>query len=120
VMTESIAEYKSFRHLLKDGYVSHLLPQATLANPLLLSPQVWEAIQFRSKDASEAVILAFRNVSAADELVIHPRRLQPDATYDVNDDDGVQLRATGRELMDSGLRVAIAPLASALLILRVL
>jgi alpha-galactosidase len=120
VMAASIAEYKSFRHLLKDGYVSHLLPQATLINPLLLSPQVWEAIQFRSKDASEAVILAFRNISPEDELVIHPKRLQPDASYQVTGDDGFELQKTGQELMESGLRVAIAPLTSGLLRLRVL
>ena len=119
VIAGSIAEYKTFRHLLKDGYVSHLLPQATLINPMLLSPHTWEAIQYRSKDASEAVILAFRNLSADDELVIRPKRLQPDATYHVTGDAGFEQRASGQELMDGGLRVAIAPLTSALLRLNV-
>jgi alpha-galactosidase len=115
VIAESIAEYKTFRHLLKDGYVSHLLPQATLINPLLLSPQVWEAIQFRSKDASEAVILAFRNISPDDSLVIYPKRIQPDAAYWVTDDDSFDQTTTGKDLMENGLRVAIAPLTSVLL-----
>lgn len=119
VIAESIAEYKALRHLLKDGYVSHLLPQATLINPLLLSPHTWEAIQYRSKDASEAVILAFRNLSADDELLLRAKRLQPDATYQITGDDGFSQQATGQELMTTGLRVTIAPLTSALFRLQI-
>ena len=114
VVTAAIAEYKSFRHLLKDGYVSHLLPQATLVSPKLKTPAVWEAIQFRSRDAAEAVVLAFRNMSSAETIVLRPRGLDPDATYDVTGDDGETWRMAGAELASDGLRPKLMPLTSAL------
>jgi alpha-galactosidase len=113
IVAAAVAEYTSFRHLLKDGYVSHLLPQATLMSPQLKTPAVWEAIQFRARDASEAVVLAFRNISPEETIVLRPRGLDHEASYDVAGDDGATSRMTGAALATQGLRPCLAPLTSA-------
>ena len=117
VVAAAVGEYKTFRHLLKDGYVSHLLPQARLESPHLKTPAVWEATQFRARDASEAVILAFRNLAVADSCVIRPKGLDSAATYVVEGDDA-ESTLTGEELIANGLRPRMAPLTSACFHLR--
>lgn len=118
ILREEIAAYKTYRHLLKDGYLSHLTTQPTLDSPRFTTPDTWEAYQFRSPDASEAVILAFRNASTQPTFQISPKNLDPEATYRITIEDGTVSIHPGQTLVIEGFTIELPPLASARISLR--
>ena len=113
IVTEEIAAFKEYRHLLKDGYVAHLLPQPTLDSATLKPPSAWEAFQFHDRAGTDAVVLAFRNLSLAAETTITLKGLDPAATYFVTDDGGRSHSLSGETLMTTGIAVRLLPLTSA-------
>ncbi len=118
VVREEFARFKTFLHLLRNGYVAHLLPQPDLECPRMAPPVAWEAFQLRSADAAESVLLAFRNVSPDDHVVVTSKGLDPDALF-VIEGDGVEPReARGRDLLNGGIRLEASLLASAMATLR--
>lgn len=70
-----IAQYKRYRHLLSED-VYHLLPPSTDAG-------VWDAIQFCTRDGSEAVVIVFRDTSPQVEFKLALRGLSIEANYTV-------------------------------------
>jgi alpha-galactosidase len=114
ILRERIAEYKTFRHLLKDGYTAHLLPQHALDNPKFPSPHVWGADLFYAADRGEAVLLAFRNRSAESTITFHLPQLDPAASYRISGDGVEPGTRSGAELAETGITVQTPVLGSAL------
>jgi alpha-galactosidase len=114
IVRDSIAEYKTFRHLLRDGYTAHLLPQQVLDSPKFPSPFTWGATLFYAKDQSEGVALAFRNRSPEPEQRLAIRQLDADARYRVSGDGVDAAELTGAELAGRGIVVSAPVLGSAL------
>ena len=77
IVTDEIAAFKQYRHLLKDGYIAHLLPQPILDSATLKPPSAWEAFQFHDGAGAEAVVLAFRNLSLSSEQLAEVERARP-------------------------------------------
>ncbi len=113
IVAEEIAAFKEYRHLLKDGYVAHLLPQPTLDSATLKPPSAWEAFQFHDGAGSDAVVLAFRNLSLAGDQSLQLKGLDPTATYSITADIGQAETLSGESLMKTGLDVRLLPLTSA-------
>ena len=80
----------------------------------LLSPQVndepsggWDVLQQTSASSGRSLIFAFENPGAADTATIHPQALEPETLYEVVSVDAGSLgRASGEELMASGITVS--------------
>src|SRR6185312_9454995 len=96
-----IATFKALR----DGYPDRA--------GRLLSPQVdessggWDVLQQTSASTGGLLIFAFENAGADDTTTVHPTGLQADTLYEVVSVDAGSLgRATGDELMASGIRVS--------------
>ena len=104
LLKQQIAEYKSYRDII------------THANATLLSAQApvdsasWEVLQEVADDARSALVFGFKGNGQDGRLVVRPRGLLPDATYDVRSLDvgalgplrGDALMADGIELIHSG------------------
>jgi alpha-galactosidase len=114
IVRDCIAEYKTFRHLLRDGYTAHLLPQQVLDSPKFPSPFTWGTTLFYAKDRSEAVALAFRNRSPEPEQRLAITSLDPAARYRVSGDGVDAAELTGAELAEPGIVVRTPVLGSAL------
>ncbi len=119
VVAEEIALYKRvFRPLVRSGKVHHLLPQPDLQSPRQQSPVVWEAYQLTTRDRGSAVVLAFRNRAADEQLIIPLKGLDPDARYFVEGEGILHAIRSGDTLLEDGIAVRSTPLASALVTLR--
>ncbi|HVL26413.1 MAG TPA: alpha-galactosidase [Thermomicrobiales bacterium] len=113
IVREEIELYKRIvRPLVQTGYVTHPLPQAPLDAPRQPTPGTWEAQALVAADKGSSVAFAFRNVAIADTLTFRMKRLDPDATYRVACEHADRGTMTGRELMERGVEVGCAPLAS--------
>ncbi len=77
--------------------------------PYSLENNVWMAWQFDRPEKGEGVVQAFRRAENSDaSATFRLRGLEPDAVYVLtNLDDPVETERSGRELLDSGLSVAI-------------
>jgi alpha-galactosidase len=113
IVREEIDLYKRLvRPLVQTGYVTHPLPQAPLDAPRQSTPGAWEALALVAADKGTSVAFAFRNVANADTLTLKMKRLDPDATYRVSCEHADHGTMTGRDLMERGIEVGCAPLAS--------
>ncbi len=82
-----------------------------LSRPCSLGADVWLAWQFDRPDAGRGVVQAFRRAESIYETArMRLRGLDPAARYLLTDLDhpGDPRKITGRELMESGLEVAIS------------
>ncbi|CAN5547123.1 hypothetical protein BH09CHL1_BH09CHL1_07710 [soil metagenome] len=113
IVAACIAEYKSFRHLLRDGYVEHVLPQQELDNPKFPSPITWGATHFYAKDRSEGVVLAFRNQSPESTITFKIAQLDANARYRISGDGVEAAELTGDALANAGVIVSSPILGSA-------
>jgi len=107
----NIPLYKSYRHLLaEDCY--HLTPPSG-------SPEGWQAVQFCQRDGSEAVVLAFRDLSTQPLYRLGLKGLGPDSRYAITSaNHKTETVRTGRELA-SGVIVRLAkPHMSEVLLMR--
>lgn len=106
-----IALYKQLRSTIRQARVYHLTP-----------PPAEGAIDaLQASHAEEAVIFVHRQNSAATNVRIYPRGLDPDLSYSVASVDGgiAAQRRTGGQLMNQGLVVQFRSLMDAV-ILRIL
>ena len=79
----------------------------------LLSPQIddtsfgaWDALQETSASTGFTVLFAFENPGAPPTMTVRPQALRPTTFYDVVSVDAGSLgRASGEELMSSGVQV---------------
>lgn len=95
-----IEEYKRLRDVIAD------------ANGTLLSAQApveengWDVMQDVGAGASSAIVFAFKATADDGRLLVRPRGLLAEATYDVQSlDAGALGSATGEALMDDGIEV---------------
>ena len=103
-LKQQIAEYKSYRDIITQSNATLLSAQAPE------STSGWDVLQEVSDDARSALIFAFKADSQDGRLVVRPRGLVPDATYDVGSLDvgpigggrGDAIMQDGIELIHSG------------------
>jgi alpha-galactosidase len=89
-----------------DGYLGDFYPLSDCST----SDDAWVAWQFDRPDLMSGLVQAFRRSASIDVSVRYRLRgLDPDANYVVSDQDadGTQ-EISGRELMDTGLRVTLS------------
>src|SRR5581483_2770999 len=103
-----IALYKEIRPIVQLGNLYRL--RSPQAHP-------FSAVQYVSKDQSEAVLFAFRThlPPPAQLPPLYLRGLDPDAAYEV---EGVAGARSGRAWMHAGLQVELADFGSAVLRIR--
>ena len=99
-LTQQIAEYKTYRDII------------THANATLLSAQApvdsssWDVLQELTDDARSMLIFGFKGDGQDGRLIVRPRGLLPDATYDVSSLDAGPLGASpGDLLMQDGIEL---------------
>ena len=95
--------FRSYRHLLTGGFY-RLTPCPRTADD-------WDVVQFLDPDSGEAVALAYRVRGETDAMTVRPRRLCPDAAYEVLDPFSGQAIATrsGEQLEAHGLELDLQP-----------
>jgi alpha-galactosidase len=93
--------YKRFRHLLFQQVSFPYEPYGT-------DPQGWQAVQFTSLDASEAVVLCFRGSSTQTVSQLSLGRLHPSRSYRARFIDGGTVSTmSGKEMMDTGIYLSL-------------
>jgi alpha-galactosidase len=103
-----IALYKSLRPTLALGTAALLSPQANTRD----GPS-WDVLQVKTP-AGSAVVYAFDNDDGADDIVVSPLGLEPDAVYRVlSVDSGTLGDMTGADLMAVGIRIVRSPRTAA-------
>ncbi len=118
IAAEEIAVFKGYRRQLWDGFFAHLTPQPRIDPRLIATPSAWDAYQTLSSDGRDGQIIAFRNASVDDTLTVHPKRLDPTATYRVSHEHGEEDDRSGDRLIRDGVTIAIRPLISERVTLR--
>ena len=95
--------YKRIRHLL-DADFHQLLPTPT-------TDRDWDAVQFIDEQGTESVVFAFRMAGDVERLNLPLRRIDPQATYLVQDMATTRRgrKTTGAELVRRGLTVRLSP-----------
>jgi alpha-galactosidase len=104
LLTDQIAEYKSYRDIIARANASLLTLQAPYDD------SGWDALEELADDARTALIFAFKSDFSDERLVVRPRGLLPDAVYAVRSIDlgplgterGDTLMTDGIELNTSG------------------
>ncbi len=88
--------------------------------PYSLQTDQWIAWEFNRPEEGTGYVMAFRRQDAKEvELHLKLRGLDPSATYEMTDSDKPEpSRLTGRELMETGLSVALPAKGSALIFYR--
>ncbi|MBM4413423.1 MAG: alpha-galactosidase [Chloroflexi bacterium] len=105
----AIDEYKSYRTLIRDAKVIHVLPPRYNVQR---KGWGWDAIQAVTPDQSESVLMVFRAMGDVDARAIKPRGLDATATYVVRiKDAGSKHIISGAQLMDVGLTLALPELS---------
>jgi len=107
---DMVVEYKSLRPLVQEGKVIHLLPPACNAGG---HGWDWDAIQVVSRAQDRSVALVFRAKGGSSRRAVRVRGLIPDACYLVSVAGKGKQRATGKVLMEQGIRLALKETSSA-------
>jgi len=78
-------------------------------SPYSVAADVWMAWQFDRPERSDGLIQAFRRAACKDNAIrVNLHSLEPDAVYIVADHDVAgTTEMTGRELMETGLTIAV-------------
>jgi alpha-galactosidase len=99
-MKQEIALYKSVRGLIRDGKVYHLTPPP--------DGTFNDAIQAHHQESDRSVVFVYRQENPGEIETIRPRGLQAGRNYRVRfQDDPRTYVATGRELAEDGIAVAL-------------
>ncbi|NLF02557.1 MAG: alpha-galactosidase [Anaerolineales bacterium] len=97
-----VAQFKAIRHLLVQDFYQ-LLPMPTTAED-------WDAVQFTSVTGDEAAVFVFADLVHGGQRTIRLQALQPERKYQITRPlDGAPWTVRGRELMDDGLAIELAP-----------
>ena len=95
-----IADYKAIRDIVANADATLLSAQAPVAE------DAWEVLQELAEGRASAVIMAYKGDARDGRIVVRPRQLIPDATYDVRSLDAGPLgSATGADLMSDGIEL---------------
>ena len=107
-LADQIAVYKQLRGTFRESSAQLLSPQASVVNP-----PAWDVVQ-DTDAAGNAIIFAFQSDTGVRRILVKPRSLRPDTTYDVwSVDVGVLGAATGAALMTEGIEVSQNPSSAA-------
>jgi hypothetical protein len=99
-LVHHIADYKAMRSVITNASATLLTDQAPV------DEFAWDAFQELAADGSQAIVFAFKGNTEDGTLVVRPRGLQADVTYDVRSlDVGPIEAATGDVLMQDGIGV---------------
>ena len=103
-LRQEIARYKRIRSTIARANATLLSDQAPVDD------SSWDVLQEIADDGQSGVIFAFKASSTDGRILIRPRSLLPDATYDVESfDSGPLGSARGDALMTDGIEVNHAP-----------
>jgi hypothetical protein len=104
-----IAAYKKIRPILRNGNVYHILPQPDGWH--------WDGMEYFDPESGRGVVFVFRPDSPDSSQVISLKGLDPKAGYRVNfEDTSETFTRSGKELMESGLRISLAERQSSALV----
>jgi alpha-galactosidase len=93
-LAQQIRDYKTIRAIVSDASATLLSGQAPVESP------GWDVIQETARDGANVLIFAFKSDADEGRVVVRPRALVGDATYDVRSLDAGPLgEATGDVLM---------------------
>jgi alpha-galactosidase len=102
-LARQIQDYKQIRAIVGDANATLLSAQAPVGE------SGWDVIQEVSQDASAALIFAFKANDDDGRLLVRPRALRGDATYDIQSIDAGALGASrGDDLMRDGIEIVHA------------
>jgi hypothetical protein len=104
LLKQQIAEYKTYRDIIARATATLLSAQAPV------DAGSWDVLQEVTDDARSALVFGFKGNDEDGRLLVRPRGLLPDTTYDVRSLDagplgasrGDALMADGIELIHSG------------------
>ena len=100
LLKQQIAEYKTYRTIITQADATLLTAQAPVDS------SSWDVIQEVTDDARSALIFGFKGDAQDGRLIVRPRGLLPDATYDVQSVDIGPLGASrGDLLMQDGIEL---------------
>ncbi len=100
LLKQQIAEYKTYRDIITQADATLLSAQAPV------DANGWDVLQEVSDDARSALIFAFKGDAQDGRLIVRPRGLLPDATYDVQSVDAGPLgELRGDLLMQDGIEL---------------
>jgi alpha-galactosidase len=100
LLKQQIEEYKTYRDIITQGTAILLSAQAPVDSGS------WEVLQEVSDDARNALLFGFKGDGQDGRLVVRPRGLLADATYDVRSLDAGPLGASrGDALMVDGIEL---------------
>jgi alpha-galactosidase len=109
LIARQVSLYKAIRPVL-DGASTILLQPQYLSTPDQAFSG-WDVMEQVVGTTGDALIFAFETADAPDGILLTPKALRPDATYDVESADyGALGSATGSDLMSSGISVSKSPL----------
>jgi alpha-galactosidase len=100
LLKQQIAEYKSYRDIIAQSNATLLSAQAPV------DANSWDVLQEVSDDARSALIFGFKGDASDGRLIVRPRGLLPDATYEVRSVDvGPLGELRGDLLMQDGIEL---------------
>ena len=100
LLKQQIAEYKAYRAIITQSDATLLSAQAPVDSTS------WEILQEVTDDARSVLIFGFKGDGQDGRLIVRPRGLLPDATYDVRSVDvGPIGSARGDLLMEDGIEL---------------
>jgi alpha-galactosidase len=100
LLKQQIAEYKSYRDIIAQATATLLSAQAPVDSGS------WDVLQEVADDARTALVFGFKGNAQDGRLVVRPKGLLPDATYDVRSLDAGPLGASrGDALMTDGIEL---------------
>jgi alpha-galactosidase len=111
-IAEHIRIYKGFRDTIREGSSVLLTSQAAIDNP-----PAWDALQV-TDSAGRSLLFAFQIDQGVGRVTLRLRGLKPDAAYDVESIDAGPIgRASGADLMASGVEIVAGPASAAHLLI---
>ena len=100
LLKQQIAEYKTYRAIITQSNATLLSAQAPVDS------SSWEILQEVTDDARTVLIFGFKGDGQDGRLIVRPRGLLPDVTYDVRSlDVGPIGSARGDLLMEDGIEM---------------
>jgi alpha-galactosidase len=99
----NLALYRRIRTVIAGSDVYHLTPPPAVGN----HPIGWMALQYVAPAGTRSVVMTYRLAASEPERVIKLRGLEPETVYSILLNGRPAKRQTGRELMTTGIAIAL-------------
>src|SRR5262249_30014667 len=100
ILAQQIQQYKRIRDIVADANATLLSAQAPVAD------STWDVLQEVVGDGASVVVFAFKATADDGRLLVRPRGLRGDATYDVESFDAGSIGSVrGDVLMQDGIEI---------------